>query len=94
MQALECQVSPGSWCWVCWQLGGHVARHGTRGAASVDVGHDSIGHTLAVCMPGQAILLQTLLLIPGLTVYQQRSEVKEVEVGQQVGHPCGERGLS
>lgn len=54
------------------------------GAASVDVGHDAVRHTPAVLLPCQAILLQALPLIPGLTVHQQRGEVEEVEVGQQV----------
>lgn len=67
------------------------ARPGLGGAASVDIGQDSVRHALAVFPPGQAVLLQALLLIPGLTVHQQRSEIEEVEVGQQVGHPCGER---
>lgn len=60
------------------------------GSASVDIGYDSIRHTFAVFLPGTAILAKALLLISGLPVYQQCSEVKEVEVGQQVRHPCRE----
>lgn len=59
-------------------------------AASVDVGQDSVRHAPAVLTPGQAVLPQALLLVPGLAVHQQCREVEDVEVGQQVGHSCGE----
>jgi hypothetical protein len=55
------------------------------GPASVDIGYDSVRHTLAVLLPGTAILLEALLLISGLAVHQQCSEVEDVEVGQQMG---------
>lgn len=77
---------------MCWQVSGHASPPGVGGATSVDVGHNSVRHTLAVFMPGQAVFLQALLLVSGLTMQQQCSEVEEVEVGQQMGHPCGEGG--
>lgn len=55
------------------------------GSVSVHTGHDSVRHALAVLLPGTAILPETLLLISGLAVHQQCSEVEDVEVGQQVG---------
>lgn len=62
------------------------------GPCSVDVGHDAVGHTLAVCMPGPAVLLQAVQLVSSLSVHQQHDEVEEVEVGEQVGCPCREQG--
>lgn len=72
------------------RLGGHLPPSGLSGAASVDVGQDSVRHAPAVLVPGQAVLPQALLLVPGLPVHQQCREVEEVEVGQQVRHSCGE----
>lgn len=67
-----------------------MPRSGASGAASVDVGQDSVRHAPAVLAPGQAVLAQALLLVPGLAVHQQCREVEDVEIGQQVRHSCGE----
>lgn len=57
---------------------------------SVNIGQYAVGHSLAVLLPGQAVLPLTLVLIPGFAVDKQHSEVDDVEVRQEVVKPTWE----
>jgi len=56
----------------------------------VDVGDDAVGHTLAVLLPGPAVLRPALALVTRLAVHQQHGEVDHVEIGQNVLKTTGE----
>lgn len=55
---------------------------------SVNIGQYAVGHTLAVLLPGQAILPLTLVFITGFAVDKQHGEVDDIEVRQGVVKPC------
>lgn len=68
---------------------GFLCRETTRGSALplgprsalVDVGEDAVGDALAIPLPGQAVLLLTVVLVTSLPVNQQADEIDHVEIG-------------
>ena len=68
----------------------HGAVQSTASGASVDVGQDAVGHTLAVPVPGHAVFLPALALVPSFSVDKQQGEVNHVEIRQNVVKACGE----
>lgn len=58
---------------------------------SVNVGEYAVGHTLAVLLPGEAVLPPALVFITGLSMDKQGSEVDDIEVRQEVVKACREQ---
>lgn len=50
-------------------------------SALVDVGENAVRHALAIPLPGQAILLLTVVLITSLSMHKQADEIDHVEIG-------------
>lgn len=50
-------------------------------SALVDVGEDAVRDALAIPLPGQAILLLTVVLVTSLSMNKQADEIDHVEIG-------------
>lgn len=50
-------------------------------SALVDVGEDAVRDALAIPLPGQTILLLTVVLITSLSMHEQADEIDHVEIG-------------